>query len=76
MGTHAGRLYGLNTIGAAAGALVCGFWLINLLGVYGTLALAVILNAAIGLVSIAVSYKVKPLVIAQATEPSEVISTL
>jgi spermidine synthase len=59
LGTHAGRLYGLNTIGAAAGALVCGFWLIALLGVYGTLALAVVLNAAIGLVSIAASYKIK-----------------
>jgi spermidine synthase len=52
LGTHAGRLYGLNTIGAAAGALLCGFWLIALLGVYGTLALAVFLNAAIGLVSL------------------------
>ncbi len=71
LGTHAGRLYGLNTIGAAAGALVCGFWLIALLGVYGTLGLAVILNAAIGFVSIAASYKWKLPIIAQTTEPSE-----
>ncbi len=57
LGSHAGRLYGLNTIGAAAGALLCGFWLINLLGVYGTLALAVVLNAIIGAVSIMASYR-------------------
>jgi spermidine synthase len=57
LGSHAGRLYGLNTIGAAAGALLCGFWLINLLGVYRTLALAVVLNAIIGLVSIRASYR-------------------
>ena len=35
LGTHAGRLYGLNTIGAAFGALLGGFWLINLLGAWG-----------------------------------------
>jgi len=57
LGSHAGRLYGLNTIGAAAGALLCGFWLINLLGMYGTLALAVVLNTIIGLVSIMASYR-------------------
>jgi spermidine synthase len=49
LGTHAGRLYGLNTIGAALGALLCGFWLINLLGVLGTLIIAVLVNGIIGL---------------------------
>jgi spermidine synthase len=49
LGTHAGRLYGLNTIGAALGALVCGFWLINLLGMWGTLIFAVAVNGLIGL---------------------------
>ncbi len=49
LGTHTGRLYGLNTIGAAFGALVCGFWLISLLGMWGTLIVAVVANAAIGL---------------------------
>jgi len=48
LGTHVGRLYGLNTIGAAAGAFVCGFWLINSLGVWGTLVVAVALNSLIG----------------------------
>jgi len=59
LGTHAGRLYGLNTIGAAAGALLCGFWLINLLGVRGTLALAVSVNVIIGLSCIFGIKKVK-----------------
>jgi len=49
LGTCAGRLYGLNTIGAAAGSLLCGFWLIELLGVWGTLIFAVLVNCLIGL---------------------------
>ena len=48
VGTHVGRLYGLNTIGAAAGSLLCGFWLIDLVGVWGTLLFAVGLNGLIG----------------------------
>ncbi len=59
LGGHTGRLYGLNTIGAAAGALVCGFWFINYLGMHGTTALAVLINLAIGGITIAVSYKIK-----------------
>jgi spermidine synthase len=50
VGAHSGRLYGLNTIGAAAGSLTCGFWLIQSWGVPGTLAFAVATNIAIGLV--------------------------
>ncbi len=48
LGTHAGRLYGLNTIGAAFGALLCGFWFIYYLGMPGTLILAVVINGIIG----------------------------
>ncbi|MHC4105422.1 MAG: fused MFS/spermidine synthase, partial [Planctomycetota bacterium] len=59
LGTHAGRLYGLNTIGAALGALLCGFWLINLLGMPGTLILAVLANGIIGLSCIKVSRTAK-----------------
>jgi spermidine synthase len=47
LGTH-GLLYGLNTIGAALGALVGGFWLIGLLGMTYTLLFAVV-NCLIGL---------------------------
>jgi spermidine synthase len=56
---HIGRLYGLNTIGAAFGSLICGFWLINYLGMKGTLFFAVMINLVIGLVSIVASYIIK-----------------
>lgn len=46
--TRVGWLYGFNTIGAAVGSLLCGFWLINLLGVWGTLLAAVLVNGMIG----------------------------
>ena len=59
LGTRAGRLYGLNTIGAALGALLCGFWLINLLGVWGTLILAVSINVVIGLSCLSAGHKIK-----------------
>ncbi len=59
LGTHIGRLYGLNTIGAALGALICGFWLIDLWGVWGALIFAVSVNAMIGLSCLAVSYPAK-----------------
>ncbi|UCG61491.1 MAG: fused MFS/spermidine synthase [Candidatus Zixiibacteriota bacterium] len=59
LGTHAGRLYGLNTIGAAAGSLLCGFWLISLLGIWGTLAVAVVINAIIGIVTVLASYRME-----------------
>jgi len=57
LGTHAGRLYGLNTIGAALGALLCGFWLINFLGVGGSLIFAVLVNGIIGLSCLLAKYK-------------------
>jgi len=49
LGTHSGRLYGLNTVGGAFGSLTCGFWLIAAFGVYGTMLAAVCTNIAIGL---------------------------
>jgi spermidine synthase len=59
LGTHTGRLYGLNTIGAALGSLLCGFWLIDLWGVSGTLAFAILVNGIIGLVCLKVGRKEK-----------------
>ncbi|MHC4069825.1 MAG: fused MFS/spermidine synthase, partial [Planctomycetota bacterium] len=59
LGTHAGRLYGLNTIGAALGALLSGFWLINLFGMTGTLIFAVLVNGIIGLSCITAGRKTK-----------------
>ena len=52
VGTRTGRLYGLNTIGAAVGALLCGFLLIRSLGVWGTLFIAASLNFFVGFLCI------------------------
>jgi len=59
VGTNTGRLYGLNTIGAAAGSLVCGFWLISFLGMWGSLIFALVVNAFIGLSCVHVSYRLR-----------------
>ena len=59
LGTHTGHLYGLNTIGAALGSLSCGFWLINLWGMTGTLAAAVAINFLIGTACLASSHKAR-----------------
>ena len=44
-----GRIYGADTLGAAFGTLLCGFWLIGRLGMNGSLAVAVTVNIVIGL---------------------------
>ncbi|MEO1271726.1 MAG: fused MFS/spermidine synthase, partial [Myxococcota bacterium] len=48
-GRTLGRLYGLNTLGAAAGCLLAGFWLIPQLGLSVTNATAATINVLIGL---------------------------
>jgi len=57
IGSHVGRLYGLNTIGAAVGSLACGFWLISQLGIWGTLGVAIALNMLIGIACLYVASK-------------------
>ncbi len=57
LGTKTGRLYGLNTLGAATGALLCGFWLIQYLGVWGTMFFAIAINCVIGLICLRISKK-------------------
>ena len=48
LGTRVGRLYAINTIGAAVGSILSGFLLIKLWGVDGTLRFAVVINFLIG----------------------------
>ncbi|HEX2993655.1 MAG TPA: fused MFS/spermidine synthase [Anaerolineales bacterium] len=50
-----GILYGINTLGAALGALLAGYVLIGFYGFDGTLYIAVFLNAIVGLVAFALS---------------------
>jgi spermidine synthase len=52
IGASLGRLYSINTIGAALGALFCGFWIIDFWGVWGSLVFVILINTAIGLSSI------------------------
>jgi spermidine synthase len=54
MGTRMGLLYGINTIGAAMGALTCGFWMIRYLGVQNTVFAAFAMNLFIAMVSIVI----------------------
>jgi spermidine synthase len=55
LGTRTGQLYGLNTIGAAFGAMLCGFVLISSLGVQKTLYVAAGINFFVGFLCIMVS---------------------
>ena len=48
LGARVGRLYAINTIGAAVGSILSGFFLIKLWGVDGTLRFAVVVNFMIG----------------------------
>lgn len=48
MGSRVGFLYGINTLGAAFGAMLCGFVLIDKFGIKGSMAMAAGCNALIG----------------------------
>jgi spermidine synthase len=52
VGRDLGYLYAVNTIGAALGCLVTGFFLIEALGVSTTHTLAIVLNLAVGCVAV------------------------
>ncbi|MBN1627993.1 MAG: fused MFS/spermidine synthase [Deltaproteobacteria bacterium] len=62
IGARTGRLYGINTIGGAAGAALCGFFLIAYFGVWGSLRTAVGINILIGLLCIAMARGGSPIV--------------
>jgi spermidine synthase len=49
--TKIGLLYGLNTVGAALGAFLCGFLLLEFLGFTNSVLLAAFLNFSVGLVA-------------------------
>ncbi len=51
-GSRLGILYGVNTLGAVSGVLLCGFVLIPKLGMMGSNILAVCLDASVGLIAI------------------------
>ena len=55
IGSRTGWLYGLNTIGAALGVVLCGFVLIKTLGVSNSLLLFACINGVIGLCCVLLS---------------------
>ena len=59
-GAAAGRLYAWNTLGGALGALVCAFAAIRVLGVRGTFFASAAVDAAVGLVALAVARSAPP----------------
>jgi spermidine synthase len=71
IGNRVGRLFGINTIGAAAGSLLCGFWLIDWLGIWGSQLLAVLINATIGLTCVWIGLRAKPHLVEMTPESSE-----
>lgn len=60
LGVRTGRLYGLNTAGAAVGAVLCGFVLIRVLGVWGTLLVTAGTNFFVGSLCILLAKKATP----------------
>lgn len=52
VGTKLGQLYGLNTLGAALGALACGFWMLPTLGITVSTGAAAGLSVLGGLVAL------------------------
>ncbi len=69
LGARLSFLYGINTIGAVAGTLAAGFLLLPYLGVNGTLAVAIGINLAIGLSSIALQDTVSSHLAREAAHP-------
>ncbi len=51
IGREMGILYGLNTAGAVAGSMACGFLLLKLVGMQGTTRIGVIVNLAVATVA-------------------------
>lgn len=56
-GGHLATLYGLNTAGALVGALATGFWLIGLLGINASYAIAGAVNGLVAVVAIAAGWR-------------------
>lgn len=74
IGTRISLLYGINTAGAIAGALLAGFVLIGAIGMAGSFRVAASLNVIVGVAAIVMSRRVaavRTVPIARVTTPSE-----
>lgn len=75
-GGQIGRLYALNTIGATAGAFLCGYLLIPSLGISGTGFLAIALNLTISGTSYFFSQQIghtEPIDVSKARRPEQLL---
>jgi len=72
LGARLSFLYGINTIGAVAGVLAAGFLLLPYLGVDGTITVAIGINLAIGLSSIALHETVSSHLVREAEDPRRI----
>ena len=70
LGARTGWLYGLNTVGAAVGAVLGGFVMVRSLGVWATLGVAATVNFLVGGLCLLLSRQ-KGLVLSDHTLPSE-----
>ena len=70
LGASIGFLYGLNTLGAAAGTLAAGFLLLPKVGVAGSIRLAAALNLLAGLTAWAMPLRAQAATGAQADRPA------
>ncbi len=60
VGADLSMLYAINTVGAVAGVLACGFYLIGTFGIHVTVYIAVVGNLGLGLIAWNVSKRVTP----------------
>lgn len=75
-GGQIGRLYALNTLGATAGAFLCGYLLIPSLGISATGYLAIAVNLTIAAASYLLSQKIghtEPLDVSKARRPEQLL---
>src|SRR5262245_2005090 len=70
LGFRVGSLYALNTLGAAVGCFLAGFYGVPLLGLRGTTAVAVSLNVAVGLGALTLERWQRGLTAPAAPEPA------
>lgn len=56
LGRNVSLIYAFNTLGATAGTFAAGFYLIGLLGIRGSLAVAIALNSAAGIGAVLLSW--------------------
>lgn len=61
LGQSVAALYGANTLGAAMGALMAGYWIIPSLGVFRTTLVAALVNILVAAVALHLSQQLKPL---------------